>query len=131
MVFWEPQLCIHTARCLMALPEVFNANRRPWVKIDGASPDHIAAAVMGCPSGALRFERLDGGMQELGSETTRIEALPDGPLYVQGKLEIQDTDGNLRRATRAALCRCGRSGNKPYCDNSHLHTGFSTTGRLR
>ncbi len=48
---------------------------------------------------------------------------PDGPLYVRGDLEIHTPDG-VEHVTRAALCRCGASHNKPYCDNSHLDIAF-------
>ena len=51
--------------------------------------------------------------------------MPNGPFYLRGDFEIRRLDGPaLRRDTRAALCRCGLSKNKPYCDNSHLEVGF-------
>ena len=46
----------HSAVCVRGLREVFDVNRRPWVNVDGASPDTIAAQVQACPSGALTFE---------------------------------------------------------------------------
>lgn len=58
VVEWEPKLCIHSARCLKALPQVFNTRARPWVNLDSASAGDIAAAVMQCPTGALRFRRV-------------------------------------------------------------------------
>ncbi len=87
-VYWEPALCIHTARCLRALPEVFDVNRRPWVLIHAAPADAVAAAVMRCPTGALRFERFDGAAQEILPDPPVIEAQPDGPLYVRGRVRI-------------------------------------------
>jgi uncharacterized Fe-S cluster protein YjdI len=123
-VYWEPQLCIHTANCIRALPEVFNPNRRPWVMIDAAPADAIAGAVMRCPTGALRFERLDGAPQEPLPEPPVVEAQPDGPLYIHGHIRIVDEDGTERELPRAALCRCGESNNKPFCDGMHLRSGF-------
>lgn len=123
-VYWEPQLCIHTANCIRSQPEVFNPKRRPWVLIDAAPADAVAEAVMRCPTGALRFERLDGAAQEPLPEPPVIEAQPDGPLYLRGRIRIVDEDGRERELPRAALCRCGESNNKPFCDNMHLRSGF-------
>jgi uncharacterized Fe-S cluster protein YjdI/CDGSH-type Zn-finger protein len=127
VVYWEPQLCIHTARCLRGLPQVFDINRRPWVKVEAASADQIAEVVMRCPTSALRFEHLDGGPQEQAPEQTTIQATPDGPLYVLGDLKIIDQDRSIRHLKRAALCRCGHSKNKPFCDGSHWDVDFRST----
>jgi uncharacterized Fe-S cluster protein YjdI/CDGSH-type Zn-finger protein len=127
VVYWEPTLCIHTTECLRGLPQVFNVRRRPWVAVTAATADEIAAVVSRCPTSALRFARLDGGLQEQPDEPARIVAQPDGPLYLRGDIDLVDQDGNRRRVTRAALCRCGQSKNKPFCDNSHLESGFRTT----
>lgn len=53
---------------------------------------------------------------------------PDGPILVRGAVEIRDADGRLVPRTRAtvALCRCGASGIKPFCDGSHKAIGFRT-----
>jgi uncharacterized Fe-S cluster protein YjdI len=127
VVYWEPGLCIHTARCLDALPDVFDATRRPWVRLENASADEIADVISRrCPTGALRYERLDGGEQEPAGEATLIDPRPGGPLYLRGRLEIRTADGSIRRLPRAALCRCGGSANKPFCDNTHIRIGFNT-----
>lgn len=125
-VDWEPELCTHTARCLQGLPQVFDRNRRPWVIVDGASADEIAATIMKCPTGALRFRRLDGGSQEPLLEQATIEARPNGPLYLRGNLHIIDQDGTVHKLPRAALCRCGQSANKPFCDGTHRTVHFNT-----
>jgi uncharacterized Fe-S cluster protein YjdI len=126
VVYWEPQLCVHTARCLQGLPQVFDNERRPWVDVTAASADQIAEVVMRCPTSALRFERLDGGEQEEGVEPTTIQVRQDGPLWVRGKLQIIDQDGSVRVLRRAVLCRCGHSANRPFCDNTHRRIGFTT-----
>ena len=127
VVHWEPRYCIHTGNCLRALPEVFDRDARPWVKVDGATADKIAEAVMLCPTGALHYERLDGGPQEAQPEQTTITERPNGPLYVRGNVRITGPDGTvIREATRVALCRCGHSENKPFCDLSHRKVGFRT-----
>ena len=126
-VLWEPKLCIHVGNCFRGLPEVFQPESRPWVKIDAATADKIAEVVMTCPTGALHFERLDGGPQEPQPPETTIDARPNGPLYVRGKIRIAGPGGRLiREDTRVALCRCGHSENKPFCDGSHRRVGFRT-----
>ncbi len=125
-VYWSPQYCIHTANCLNAQPQVFDAARRPWIDLaTAATPDEIAEAVMTCPTGALTFARLDGGDQEPATDDVNVVAWPNGPLFVQGKVAITDAEGNVvREGTRIALCRCGESANKPFCDGTHRRIGF-------
>lgn len=58
----------------------------------------------------------------------RIEALPDGPLKVEGPHETTcGTGATIRRAEKAFLCRCGASSNKPFCDGTHRKIGFKST----
>jgi CDGSH-type Zn-finger protein len=61
--------------------------------------------------------------------TVRITPYPDGPLIVRGPVVIDDVDGHVIADDGAtvALCRCGRSASKPFCDGSHKRTGFSST----
>ena len=54
---------------------------------------------------------------------------PDGPNYVRGKVTLV-VAGAAVEDTRVALCRCGASRHKPYCDNSHLQAGFRDAGTL-
>ncbi len=50
----------------------------------------------------------------------------DGPLLVRGPFTLRDQDGNVIDAGRevVALCRCGRSRMKPFCDGTHKIGGF-------
>ena len=126
-VHWEPNLCIHVSNCIRAVPGVFKPDARPWVNVEGASADEIAAAIESCPTGALSYLRTDGGPQEAPESPTKVEPRPNGPLFVRGDIEVIDAEGNVtRRATRIALCRCGQSRNKPYCDLSHRAVGFKS-----
>jgi len=127
-VSWEPKLCIHAGNCFRGLPEVFQPQTRPWVKLEAATADQIAEVVMTCPTGALHFERLDDGPPELQAAETTINVRPNGPLYVRGRVRVIGPGGHLiREDTRVALCRCGHSENKPFCDGSHRRVGFRTT----
>ena len=52
----------------------------------------------------------------------------NGPLVVEGDdVTVVDWDGTERRPAKLpiALCRCGGSSNKPFCDGSHRRTGFN------
>jgi uncharacterized Fe-S cluster protein YjdI len=125
VVEWEPALCFHSHNCVRSLPQVFDATRRPWVDVDAASADQIDAAVGLCPSGALRTRRPDAP-KEVGPQETEICASAGGPLLVSGGVRVVDADGNvLFEGERAALCRCGGSANKPFCDGTHRTNGFS------
>lgn len=124
-VHWEPRLCIHTRNCVRSLGAVFDPDRRPWVDPDAADPDAVAAAVTTCPTGALHFVRTDGGPQEDAGDLT-VTPRPRGPLFLRGRVRIQDAEGRvIREDTRVALCRCGGSQNKPFCDGSHRTNGFT------
>ena len=49
-----------------------------------------------------------------------------GPLWVRGGVQVLGADGSAYEIrNRVALCRCGASGNKPFCDGSHVSSGFS------
>jgi uncharacterized Fe-S cluster protein YjdI/CDGSH-type Zn-finger protein len=126
-VHWEPRLCIHSRNCVRNLGAVFDPERRPWIDPDAADPDAVAAAVITCPTGALHFRRTDGGPQEEADELT-VTPTPKGPLFLRGHVRIQGADGDvIREDTRVALCRCGASANKPFCDGSHRRIGFDDT----
>ncbi len=56
-----------------------------------------------------------------------IKVKENGPLVVSGPITIVDVEGNeyaLPPGTAYALCRCGASQNKPFCDKSHQRIGF-------
>ena len=124
--------CIHAAECVRGLPRVFNPNHRPWIDPDEAAADTIAEVVMRCPTGALHFTRKDGGSEESIPGTNTITLDPDGPLYLRGDIAVMTSDGEvLLKDTRVALCRCGASQNKPFCDGSHAEAGFEDPGIYR
>jgi uncharacterized Fe-S cluster protein YjdI len=126
-VHWEPALCIHVRRCVRSLPQVFKPDERPWITVDAADADAVAATIAACPTGALHYRRLDGGPDEAAPEETTVDPRPNGPLFLRGHLRIVGEGGELiREDTRVALCRCGGSANKPFCDGTHRRIGFTT-----
>jgi uncharacterized Fe-S cluster protein YjdI len=54
-VIWKPGVCIHSAKCVQGLGEVFNVSNRPWINMDGSGTDRIIKQVDQCPSGALSY----------------------------------------------------------------------------
>ena len=129
-VLYDVERCIHAAECVRGLPDTFDPQRRPWVTPDAAAAGEVADVILRCPSGALHFERRDrSGPVEEPEEENTVTVTPDGPLYLRGRIEIADPDGNVQLVdTRIALCRCGASKNKPFCDLSHKAAGFGDPG---
>jgi uncharacterized Fe-S cluster protein YjdI len=125
VVEWEPRLCFHSQRCVRSLPQVFDDGRRPWVQVDAATADEVEAAVALCPSGALRTRRLGTPATAKGQQPLELCASANGPLLVSGRVRILDAEGGvLYEGEKAALCRCGGSANKPFCDGTHKKNGF-------
>ena len=58
------------------------------------------------------------------SEKSTIEITKDGPLIVKGLDKLSDESGELEVKEVIALCRCGASKNKPYCDGAHKEVCF-------
>jgi uncharacterized Fe-S cluster protein YjdI len=151
-VSWEPDLCIHSAKCVQGSFKVFNPRRRPWIELDHENAERILAIVATCPSGALKARRLGTGetgrneegddprvggplesgtgnsgtaAQELGPSKPVITASKNGPLLVSFSCVVKDADGNvIREVSKASLCRCGQSSNKPFCDGTHSTVNF-------
>jgi len=128
-VTWDRERCIHAEACVEGLPSVFDPEQRPWIQPDQADPDAVEAVVPQCPTGALHLTR-NGTDPEPTPAENRISIDAHGPLYVRGRAELIDGDGEtLLTDTRMALCRCGKSTNKPLCDGSH-DEGFHDEGHI-
>jgi uncharacterized Fe-S cluster protein YjdI len=125
-VTWNPGQCIHSKNCWKGMIEVFNPQRRPWIDLKAASSEAIMAQIDKCPSGALGYYKNEEIKEPVSIESeTIIEAAPNGPLMVYGNVVVKGAHGKEeRRAKATAFCRCGASGNKPFCDGSHRKVGF-------
>ena len=128
-VSYDVKRCIHAAECVRGLPAVFDPAKRPWIQPGNASAEAVAEVVGRCPTGALQFTRKDGDQAEPAPEENRILVTANGPLFVRGDLQIELADETVTE-TRAALCRCGQSANKPFCDNAHKTAAFTDSGQV-
>lgn len=131
-VTWHGRLCIHMGECGRAEGELFVGGRKPWCDPDLASREEINDVVGRCPTGALAAQHAgEGDDAEIADPHNTINVSYNGPLFARGDLHIEaapDSAPGLKY--RAALCRCGASKNKPFCDNSHLEAGFSDYGAV-
>lgn len=125
-VVWQPGLCSHSTHCWRGLPGVFKPKERPWVQMEGTASETISAQVENCPSGALSWYRNDSAEQPSeAAQSILVEVTKDGPLVVSGGILVKHLDGREeKRERKTSLCRCGQSGNKPFCDGTHNKVGF-------
>ena len=116
-------LCAHSGICTDGLPGVFRLNQEPWIEADGADTAAVIAIVQRCPSGALSYS-VDGAPPPAGQGERLITASANGPLFVNGSVELRAEGARPRDPERYALCRCGGSKNKPFCDGTHWAIRF-------
>lgn len=130
-VAWDGRLCIHVQECTRAKGKLFESGRDPWGQPDLGEPDYVGEVVRRCPTGALTYRRKDGDEGERAPEVNTVVISNNGPLYVEGDLAIDGARDDMPGVRhRAALCRCGASKNKPFCDNTHESEGFREHGAL-
>jgi CDGSH-type Zn-finger protein/uncharacterized Fe-S cluster protein YjdI len=123
-VRFDAKKCIHSRHCVLGRPDVFVPNAPgEWIQPDAAPAEEVAAIARACPSGAITYERLDGGPAEALPAVNVVRVRENGPLAFNADVEM---DGEAM--TRATLCRCGASKNKPFCDGAHTAKGFLATG---
>lgn len=108
--------------------------------MDAAATGRIIEQVRRCPSGALSYF-LNNQTETKPAETTqatgkvvvaeaahitKVVVSTNGPYLIDTECRIIHSDGREEtRAGQVALCRCGASQNKPYCDGSHEKVGFA------
>ena len=100
--------------------------RKPWIDPDAAEPERIIETIKRCPSGALSYT-LDGEYHMDQDRDASISIGKDGPYKVVGGPSLEDPGNSGTKPVSKehyALCRCGRSKNKPFCDGSHRDAGF-------
>lgn len=127
-VIWKPNLCIHSKICWTNLRQVFDPAKRPWITLEGADTSTIIEQVRQCPSGALSYETMTDVPDTNKAEAAQlldIEIKKNGPILIKTACHITHSDGTTEiKNSTTALCRCGASSNKPYCDGTHNKIGF-------
>lgn len=130
-VEWDGRLCIHIAECGQSTGELFIGGRQPWCIPDKAEPEDVVDIVERCPTGALTYQLKNGSNKEQAKPENTLMVACNGPYFLLGDLEIEGaTDDMPGVRFRAALCRCGQSKNKPFCDNSHEDAKFKDYGAV-
>ncbi|NCS94497.1 MAG: hypothetical protein GW761_11925 [Leptospira sp.] len=122
---FEAKKCIHSRHCVTELPNVFKANTPgKWIFAENTDPNILSMVARECPSGAIRFNRKDGGTQEPKPDVNIMRIRENGPYAFLAELNID----NKNQGYRATLCRCGQSKNKPFCDGAHVDAKFAASG---
>jgi CDGSH-type Zn-finger protein/uncharacterized Fe-S cluster protein YjdI len=120
---FDGRRCIHSRHCVLEAPDVFLANTAgAWIHPEAATVEHCVHVAHSCPSGAITYERHDGGPPEAAPHVNVVRVRENGPYAVHAAIDLDDA------AFRATLCRCGHSKRKPYCDGSHNGSGFVASG---
>lgn len=143
-VYWKQDACIHATYCYRELIEVFDPGRRPWVDMHGATTDRIIKTVNMCPTEALtwkwndeeknkdtgpeqtnhikfrRPELMGSGAEKIPEQPVTVKIIRDGPIVVKGSFELISS-GNKKVISDSiiSICRCGKSGQMPFCDGTH------------
>ncbi|MCR9270726.1 MAG: CDGSH iron-sulfur domain-containing protein [Hyphomonadaceae bacterium] len=130
-VSWDRRLCIHVGECGRAKGDLFETGRDPWCDPDLADRANTQDVIARCPTGALALHDENGLLVEPAPADNQVHVSNDGPLYVIGDLKVDGASDDMHSVTRrVALCRCGASKNKPFCDNSHRDIGFHDAGAV-
>lgn len=117
-------VCAHAGVCTDNLPAVFRPGEEPWIDADAAEAEAIVALVKRCPSGALSYS-MDGTPAPTEARERLVTASKNGPYFVSGDVELKADGAKPLFADRYALCRCGGSKNKPFCDGTHWAIQFN------
>jgi CDGSH-type Zn-finger protein len=99
------------------------------------APAADGGAAARSPAGAL--DRWFQERQKSGRGAPRLLEIPNeamvsngGPLQITGNITLVHEDGSVEYANHLSLCRCGRSGAKPVCDEKHLDVEFLHSGKF-
>jgi CDGSH-type Zn-finger protein/uncharacterized Fe-S cluster protein YjdI len=125
IIHFDGRRCVHSRNCVLDRPDVFVPNvEGEWIHPERATPGELAALALNCPSGAIRYEPLDGTPGEAAPLVNTVRVRENGPLAFHAPLAV----AGKAEGFRATLCRCGASTHKPFCDGSHAKAGFTASG---
>ena len=117
--------CVRARHCVLGATKTFVGEvEGEWLFPDRSDNGLVRGLVHDCPSGALTYEPKGDVAPEPVPAVNVLNMRENGPNALRGALEL---DGE-KIGYRVALCRCGASKNKPFCDMSHATIGFKATG---
>lgn len=124
-IYDDRSICAHVGHCTDRLSSVFKLKQEPWIDPEAADAEAIATVVRTCPSGALSYALEDSPEPVEEDRPPVVTVSRNGPYWVTGCITLEAADGSTYEVrARFALCRCGGSKNKPFCDGTHWHIGF-------
>ncbi len=123
-------ICSHAGFCTDGLPGVFRMGKEPWIDPDAETLEKVIETIRKCPSGALSYS-VDGVLYNRFSEEPELQVTEDGPYFVKGFVALETDDDPPASPEHYALCRCGHSKNKPFCDGQHWYHKFRDEGVVR
>jgi CDGSH-type Zn-finger protein len=132
-IYDDRSICAHIGNCTDNLAKVFKLGQEPWIAPSAEAAEAIARVIATCPSGALSYALSNAQPGALAGSGATVEdehapgvtASANGPYFVVGNVPVTSPDGTPYEVrARFALCRCGGTGNKPFCDGTHWSNGF-------
>lgn len=123
-IHFNRSICSGAAECVRGLPSVFKSgDGEDWIRPNEDRVENIVATIRKCPSGALSFS-IDNHVKIDDREIAKISIVENGPYEVEA-VEVTGKPSPTNCSTsKMALCRCGHSKNKPFCDYSHAEKGW-------
>jgi CDGSH-type Zn-finger protein len=119
----DRSLCAHMGFCSRGSVNVWSL--APQCD-DTESRRMVIEMIRRCPSGRLQYALGPDAPAEEEDLASEIAVVDGGPLWVRGGIPVEASDGfQYEVRNRVALCRCGHSKKKPFCDGSHWEAGFT------
>ena len=136
--FEGPRYDLLDATELCALARFCDPHGRVWNLVrrtdDPAAQAHFLREVQDCPAGRLVARDTEAGRLVEPELPPSIALVEDpsrgcsGPIWVRGNIPVTGAGGQPYEVrNRVTLCRCGASQNKPFCDGTHVETGFDAS----
>ena len=133
--FDGPTLTLSDAQSFCAFARFCDPGGKIWSLVrasnDPKARDLAIREAMYCPSGRLVLHDKKTGKEIEPDLPSSVGVVEDpalgcsGPLWVSGGISVESQDGaTYEKRNRVTLCRCGASGNKPFCDGSHASIEF-------
>jgi CDGSH-type Zn-finger protein/uncharacterized Fe-S cluster protein YjdI len=125
-VNYNPLLCSHAAECGRLASHVFNPAQKPWIQPDNGTIAEVESVIAACPSGALSLAN-ESGPEHRFADRSQIVVEKNGPYWVKDIPALTAARAEGAADEKFVLCRCGLSGNKPYCDGTHRDAKWRDT----